>query len=131
VRENSDNFRFVPDQLQPEVVEISKIETAAWPIRIRDYMKMRTNLTSALEEVKKELREKITKAYNDAYELLERGCEAENVDKSVFQIKRQPLKLKRPLKTFLPCKTTSIRIAFTKNRLNVFRERKACKTLSA
>ena len=94
VRENSDNFRFVPDQLQPEVVEISKIETAAWPIRIRDYMKMRTNLTSALEEVKKELREKITKAYNDAYELLERGCEAENVDKSVLSNKEATIKVK-------------------------------------
>jgi hypothetical protein len=57
-------------------------------------MKMRTNLTSALEEVKKELREKITKAYNDAYELLERGCEAENVDKSVLSNKEATIKVK-------------------------------------
>jgi predicted transcriptional regulator len=94
VQENKENFRIMPNELQTEVEAISKIETAAWPIRIRDYMKMRTNLTSALEEVKKELREKITKAYNDAYELLERGCEAANVDKSVLSNKEATIKVK-------------------------------------
>ena len=78
----------LPDELQTEVVEICKIETAAWPIRIRDFMKKRTNLTSALEEVKKELRNKITKAYNETYELLE--CLFHPKSIPVFQSKSIP-----------------------------------------
>ena len=57
VRENTIISVLCRINCKPEVVEISKIETAAWPIRIRDYMKMRTNLTSALEEVKRAARE--------------------------------------------------------------------------
>lgn len=94
VRDNEDNFSFVPAELMEEVEAIRKIETSGWPFRIREYMKMRNNLTGALEQVKQEVREKIAKAYNDTYDLLERGCEAEGVDKSVLSDKETTIHIK-------------------------------------
>lgn len=94
VRENKDNFQFIPAELQEQVEAIRKIETTDWPIRIREYMKMRKKLTEVLDEVKTEIREKIIKAYNDTFELLERGCEAEGVDKSILSNKEAIIRVK-------------------------------------
>lgn len=94
VRQNADNFRFLPPELQPQVEAISQIETTAWPINMREQMKMRNTLAAAIEQAKQQERRQIIKAYNDAYELLERGCEATGVSKTVLSDKEATIRLK-------------------------------------
>ena len=84
VRENNDNFEYVPEEMKEQVAAIKEIETLLWPIRVRDYMKMKNNLTGAIENVKAEIREKIKRAYQDTHDQLVQACDAEGVPTAIL-----------------------------------------------
>lgn len=84
VRDNFDNFQYVSEDLQPTVSQIKMIETAGWPIKIREYIKLRNILESAINTLRNELRDRITAAYNTTFDQLENGCSHEGVSTSIL-----------------------------------------------
>ena len=108
VRENRDNFDYIPEELKEQVVAIKEIETLQWPIRVREYMKMKNNLTGAIEQVKAEIREQISKAYQDTYEQLVAACEAEGISTSILS----------DVRAIIAAKTASNSIPALKNNVN-------------
>lgn len=108
VRENNDNFEYVPEELKEQVAQIKQIETLLWPIRVRDYMKMKNNLAGVIEQVKAEVRESIRKAYQDTYDQLVQACDAEGVPTAILS----------DINVIISTKTASNSIPTLKNNVN-------------
>lgn len=83
-RQNTDNFTFVPEDLQPMVAKLKALEDAKWPISIREYVKARNAIDAALDEVKKEIRKQIAAAYNETFDQLERAADEQGVSRSIL-----------------------------------------------
>jgi len=84
VKDNADNFQFLPSEFKPKVEEIKGLENRNWPISMRSYIQTRNVLASALEDVKKEIRQKIETAYNETFDLLEKSATEQGVDTSIL-----------------------------------------------
>ena len=83
VDDNRDNFQFIEDQ--EKVQEIEVIKTDEWPKqKMKDYIRLRKELSFALDEVKKALRKQIEEEYNKTFAQLEEGCEQQGVNKSIL-----------------------------------------------
>ncbi len=108
VREIRDNFAFVPAELQAQAEELKGIETQAWPISIRDYIKLRNAVSAALDKQRQELRQQIEKEYNALFDALEQSAEQQGVDKSVLADRKR----------ILQEKTASSNILMLKNNLD-------------
>ena len=70
------------------------IETAGWPIKIREYIKLRNTLEGAINTLRNELRNRITAAYNATFDQLESGCNDEGVPTSVLQNRQDVIRNK-------------------------------------
>lgn len=85
VEDNKYNFPFVPLAMQEAVTEFCKITDDPWPIKgLRGYIKLRNQLSGALDVVREELREKIKVAYNEQFDYLKQVAEQQNVPVSVL-----------------------------------------------
>ena len=71
-------------------------------------MKMKNNLTGAIEQVKAEIREQISKAYQDTYEQLVAACEAEGISTSILS----------DVRAIIAAKSASNSIPALKNNVN-------------
>lgn len=94
VRDNRDNFSFVPVELHEAVTQLMGIENATWPIGIRTYMKLRNTLAGAIDAKRTELRKQISEEYAKTYAQLEQGCKENEVSTSVLSDQEVIVKLK-------------------------------------
>lgn len=94
VRDNRDNFSFVPSELHESVTQLMGIENAAWPIGIRTYMKLRNILAGAIDAKRTELRKQISEEYAKTYAQLEQGCKENEVSTSILSDQEVIVKLK-------------------------------------
>lgn len=96
VRENADNFTFLPGDpdMKSKVEMLTSLEGASWPIRIRDYVKARKAIDEALEVVRKEKRMAIEKAYNETFAELLKAASEQNVDASVLRDVKDVIKFR-------------------------------------
>ena len=108
VRENNDNFEYISEDLKEQITAIKEIETLLWPIRVREYIKMRNILTAAIDQVKTEIREKIKKAYQDTHDQLVQACDAEGVPTAILS----------DITAIIAAKTASNSIPTLKNNVN-------------
>lgn len=108
VSENHDNFDYIPEELKEQVASIKEIETLQWPIRVREYMRMKNILTGAIDQVKTEIREQIKKAYQLTYDQLVQACEAEGVPTAILS----------DINVIIATKTASNSIPALKNNVN-------------
>lgn len=84
-RDNHENFHTLgKDEFGAQIEAIEQLETIGWPIKIREYLKAKNAIMTALDEKRKALRDLITKAYNETFEQLEQSAEAQGIDKSVL-----------------------------------------------
>lgn len=84
IRANEDNFQFVPDGQQDYVVELKSLETKEWPISIREYVKLKNTVSGILDAKRKEIKNDITKAYNDTFDLLEQSADKQGVPRTIL-----------------------------------------------
>ena len=94
VRDNRDNFSFVPVELHEAVTQLMGTENEAWPIGIRTYMKLRNTLAGAIDAKRTELRKQISEEYAKTYAQLEQGCKENEVSTSVLSDQEVIVKLK-------------------------------------
>ncbi|WP_455632070.1 BREX system P-loop protein BrxC [Parabacteroides sp.] len=94
VRDNRDNFGFVPTELHETVTQLLEIENATWPIAIRTYMRLRNILVGAIDAKRTELRKQISEEYSKTYAQLEQGCKDNEVPTSVLSDQEATVKLK-------------------------------------
>lgn len=94
VRDNRDNFGFVPTELHETVTQLLEIENATWPIAIRTYMRLRNILVGAIDAKRTELRKQISEEYSKTYAQLEQGCKDNEVPTSVLSDQKATVKLK-------------------------------------
>ncbi|WP_455624718.1 BREX system P-loop protein BrxC [Parabacteroides sp.] len=94
VRDNRDNFGFVPTELHETVTQLLEIENATWPIAIRTYMRLRNILVGAIDAKRTELRKQISEEYSKTYAQLEQGCKDNEVPTSVLFDQEATVKLK-------------------------------------
>ncbi len=84
VKDNRDNFDYVPNEMKNDVDSLKEIETAGWPIKIRSFIRCKTNIQTALDKVRDELRDKIRKAYNETFDTLEKSAKQQGVSVDVL-----------------------------------------------
>ena len=83
VDDNRDNFRFIEEQ--EKVEQIQAIKEDEWPKQnMKDYIRLRKELSFMLDEVKKDLRKRIAEEYEKTYAQLEDGCTQQGVDKAIL-----------------------------------------------
>ncbi len=81
VSDNELNFSFVQGEGQTKVGELLKIKTDTWPISsLRNYIKLQKELNYALDGVRKNLRQKITTAYEDICNYIEEVAKKQPID---------------------------------------------------
>lgn len=107
VRQNHDNFQYLPEEMAEAVANLQAIETAVWPIKMRDYIKLRNIVGGAIDQQRGELRQRITEAYTNTYAQLEQGCQQEGVPTTVLT----------PLDVTISLKTKSESIPVLQNNL--------------
>lgn len=123
VRNNRDNFQYLPTEMAETVTSLQAIETVTWPIRMRDYIKLRNTVSAAIEQQRTELRQQITDVFNKTYDELEQGCQQEGVPVTVLTPRDVTMKLK----------TQSDSIPILQNNLNTdqFFSEQSAKILAA
>lgn len=84
IRDNEDNFQFVPDEQQDYVVELKSLETKEWPISIREYVKLKNTVSGILDAKRKEIKKEIAQAYNDTFDLLEQSADKQGVPRTIL-----------------------------------------------
>ena len=85
---NKFNFSFVPSNYQEHVTQFLKIETDPWPIDgLRNYIKLKRELITILDEVRESMREKIREAYNAQFDYLEKVAKEQNVPLTVLPLR--------------------------------------------
>lgn len=84
IRDNEDNFQFVPDEQQDYVVELKSLETREWPISIREYVKLKNTVSGILDAKRKEIKKEIAQAYNDTFDLLEQSADKQGVPRTIL-----------------------------------------------
>jgi hypothetical protein len=94
VRDNQDNFKFLPAERQPDVEKISGLAQAEWPIHIREYIKSMNSITDSLNEIREAKRELIRKAYEDTFSQLYQAAEQQGVSKDVLANKDNTIQSK-------------------------------------
>ena len=94
IRGNEDNFQFIPEEKQDYIVELKAIETQQWPIKIRDFIALKRDVTKILDDKRKEIREKITKAYNDTFDLLEQSADSQGVPRTILANRKNTIDAK-------------------------------------
>lgn len=83
VDDNRDNFRFIEEK--EKVEQIQAIKTDEWPKQnMKDYIRLRKELSFMLDEVKAKLRKQIAVNYEETYAQLEEGCTQQGVDKAIL-----------------------------------------------
>ena len=93
VDDNRDNFRFIEEQ--EKVEQIQAIKTDEWPKQnMKDYIRLRKELSFMLDEVKSKLRKQIAANYDETYAQLEDGCAQQGVDKSILPDKDMVIRSK-------------------------------------
>ncbi|MDE5882853.1 MAG: BREX system P-loop protein BrxC [Muribaculaceae bacterium] len=95
-KKNADNFTFLSGnpEMNSKVEMLTSLEKASWPIRIRDYVKARKAVDTALDEVRKEKRLAIDKAYNETYAELLKAASEQEVDPSVLKDVKEVIKIR-------------------------------------
>jgi len=84
-KENELNFPFLPTEIQAGVTEYLKINNDEWPITgLRSYIKLRNQISGALDVVREDLRKKVRDAYKDTFNQLREICQKQNVDPGVL-----------------------------------------------
>lgn len=84
VDKNRDNFQFLTEY-QDKVEQIQAIKEDEWPKQnMKDYIRLRKELSFHLDEVKKKLKERIKEEYNKTFDQLEQGCLEQGIDKSIL-----------------------------------------------
>ena len=75
--------------------QIQNIKTDEWPKQnMKDYIRLRKELSFTLEEVKKDLRKRIAEEYDKTYAQLEDGCVQQSVDKAILPAKDMVIRSK-------------------------------------
>ncbi len=93
--DNQYNFPFVPMEMQGAVTDFSKLKNDPWPISgLRGYIKLQRQLSSILDGVRDELREKIKAAYNDMFDYLKQVAEKQHVPESVLSDRETVIRVK-------------------------------------
>ncbi|MCC8115077.1 MAG: BREX system P-loop protein BrxC [Bacteroidales bacterium] len=108
VRQNRDNFQYLSEDLTEAIHKLQSIESAQWPIRMKDYMKLRNIVGASIDEQRTDLRQRITDAYSKTYAQLEEGCRQEGVPTNVLT----------PCEVTIRLKTQSESIPVLQNNLN-------------
>ena len=112
VDDNHDNFQFVPDQ-KDKVKELQAIKTDEWPKpKMKDYIRLRKELSFALDEVKKELRQRIKEEYEKTFAQLEESCVQQDVDKAILPNKEAIIHTKTASENILVLQTNLSTDAF-------------------
>ena len=84
-KDNQYNFPFVPIDEQDKVAHFLKIESDTWPIgNLRTYRKLMDNLNYSLDQVRKDMREKIRMAYNEQFDYLEKVAAEQKVPTTIL-----------------------------------------------
>lgn len=78
--ENRDNFSFLSPELQSLAEDLKNLKDAPWPIKMREYLKKKKEVETALNEVRNEIRERIKEEYTKTYELLCESAKKEGVN---------------------------------------------------
>ena len=81
--DNRDNFSFLPGETQGIAAELRELPKAAWPFKIREYVKKMNEVEKRLNEVRDSIREEIKKEYVKTYELLCNSAASEGVELSI------------------------------------------------
>lgn len=84
VRDNKENFEFVPPTMMAKVDELKSLETQPWPIKLPRFVNLRREITAALDQKKAELRLQIEKNYNEAFNQLENAAKEQGVDPAIL-----------------------------------------------
>lgn len=93
--DNQYNFPFVPMEMQGAVTDFSKLKNDPWPISgLRGYIKLQRQLSSILDGVRDELREKIKAAYNDMFDYLKQVAEKQHVPECVLSDRETVIRVK-------------------------------------
>lgn len=79
---NRDNFSFLPESLKDMADELQGLADRNWPFQIRDYIKKKKEIESALEDLRNQIREKIRLEYEKTYRLLCQSAKDEGVEVS-------------------------------------------------
>ena len=94
-RSNEENFHTLDQATYGDQIKsIEQLENAEWPIKMREYIKVKNNIENALNEKRKTLRDQIAKAYNETFDLLEQSAMAQGVDKSVLSDRSVTIQVK-------------------------------------
>ena len=94
VDDNEDNFPFLTD-MQEQVQQLQAILTDAWPKRnMRNYVKLRNELTAALQRVKEQTRKRIREEYEATFALLEQSCKEQAVPTDILPNKDTTIRLR-------------------------------------
>ena len=110
VSANDYNFTVLPEELHDKVSEIKKIINDESPFgrTLRKYLLIQKELSGAMNDVRSELRNQITDAYNKAFDELETVAAGQNVPFSVLSDKN----------SVILTNTTSDNIAILKNNVS-------------
>ena len=93
--DNMYNFPFVPIDKQEKVTAFTKIKDDPWPIpNLRTYLSLMRELKVSLDDVRKELRDKIRVAYNEQFDYLERVAKEQKVPLTVLSNRDNVLSVK-------------------------------------
>lgn len=122
-KDNQYNFAFVPVSYQEHVSQFIKIEADQWPIQgLRNYIKLKRDLEAILDEVRKDLREKITIAYNEQFAYLEKVAAEQNVPLSVLPNKEKVILSKTTPENILVLKGNINTDAFYEEQIGIILE---------
>ena len=84
VNSNKENFGFVPEDLKPLTSKLISLETKAWPIAIREFIKARRDVEGAISQKREECIEKIKAAYKETYNQLVESATKQGVDTAII-----------------------------------------------
>lgn len=101
-RSNEDNFNLLSEnsEMREPIAKLKSLENSSWPIRIREYVKVRETIKERLNSEREKLREEIKEEYNKAYRMLCDSAKNQGVDISVITVPSVVYQLK--------CKTDNI-----------------------